>query len=75
MTKLEIIDRERRSDGTVLLYPEGMFYKAYEQSAFILCTKVHPFKVSARELKGMDGPLVSVGFWRRRDGRPLSGRH
>ena len=62
MTKLEIVDRERRSDGTVLLYPEGMFYKAYEQSAFILCTKVHPFKVSVRELKGMDGSLVSVGF-------------
>lgn len=62
MTKLEIVARERRSDGTVLLYPEGMFYKAYEQSAFILCTKVHPFKVSVRELKGMDGPLVSVGF-------------
>ena len=62
MTKLEIVDRERLSDGTILLYPEGMFYKAYEQSAFILCTKVHPFKVSVRDLKGLDGPLVSVGF-------------
>ena len=31
-------------------------------SAWILCTKVHPFKVSSRPLKGLDGPLLSVGF-------------
>ncbi len=44
------------------LYPEGSFYKAYQQSAWLLCTRVHPFKVSARPLKGFGGPLLSVGF-------------
>ena len=48
--------------GQVYLYPEGVFYKAYQKSAWILCTKVHPFKVSSRPLKGLDGPLLSVGF-------------
>lgn len=62
MTKLEICQREAVNDGKVFLYPEGMFYKAYDRSAFILCQYVYPFKVSARPLKGLDGPLLSVGF-------------
>lgn len=62
MTKLEICAKEDTNSGQVYLYPEGAFYKAYQQSAWLLCTRVHPFKVSARPLKGLDGPLLSVGF-------------
>ncbi|MBQ4299654.1 MAG: four helix bundle protein [Bacteroidales bacterium] len=62
MTKLEICAMEDVNPGQVYLYPEGVFYKAYQKSAWILCTKVHPFKVSSRPLKGLDGPLLSVGF-------------
>lgn len=62
MSKLEICAIEDANPGQVFLYPEGSFYKAYQKSAWLLCTKVHPFKVSARQLKGLDGPLLSVGF-------------
>lgn len=62
MTKLEICAIEDTNPGQVYLYPEGAFYKAYQKSAWLLCTRVHPFKVSARPLKGLDGPLLSVGF-------------
>ena len=62
MTKLEICAIEDANPGQVYLYPEGAFYKAYQKSAWLLCTRVHPFKVSARGLKGLDGPLLSVGF-------------
>ena len=62
MTRLEICAFESANPGRVYLYPEGAFYKAYQHSAWLLCTRVHPFKVSARPLKGLDGPLVSVGF-------------
>ena len=62
MTKLEICAIEDANPGQVYLYPEGAFYKAYQKSAWLLCTRVHPFKVSARSLKGLDGPLLSVGF-------------
>ena len=62
MTKLEICAIEDDNPGQVYLYPEGAFYKAYQKSAWILCTKVHPFKVSSRSLKGLEGPLLSVGF-------------
>lgn len=62
MTKLEICAIEDTNPGQVYLYPEGSFYKAYQKSAWLLCTRVHPFKVSARPLKGLEGPLLSVGF-------------
>jgi len=62
MTKLEICAIEDANPGQVNLYLEGSFYKAYQQSAWLLCTRVHPFKVSARPLKGLDGLLLSVGF-------------
>lgn len=48
MTKLEIIASEKQNTGVVNLYAEGSFYKAYEQSAYVLCTYVRPLKVSAR---------------------------
>ena len=62
MTKLEICAIEDANPGIVNLYQEGSFYKAYQQSAWLLCTRVHPFKVSVRRLKGLDVPLLSVGF-------------
>lgn len=62
MTKLEIAAIEKLNEGVVNLYAEGTFYKAYEQSAYILCTYVRPLKVSARPLKGWEGLLLSVGF-------------
>ena len=62
MTKLEICAIEDTNPGQVNLYPEGAFYKAYQQSAWLLCSRVHPFKVSARSLKGLGVPLLSVGF-------------
>jgi len=41
MTKLEICPIEDANPGQVNLYPEGSFYKAYQQSAWLLCTCVH----------------------------------
>ena len=33
-----------------------------QKSAWILRTKLHPFKLSSRSLKGLERPLLSVGF-------------
>ena len=62
MTKLEICAIEDANPGQVYLYPEGAFYKAYQKIAWILCTKLHPLKLSSRSLKGLERPLLSVGF-------------
>ncbi len=62
MTKLEICAVEDANPGKIYLYPEGSFFKAYGVSAWLLCSRVHDFKVSVRPLKGLEGPLLSVGF-------------
>ena len=61
-TKKEIYDIEQTNTGVIHLYPEGMFYRAYEKSAFLLCTVIHPFKVSGHFVKTIGDNLLSVGF-------------
>jgi len=60
------MDAERGNTGRIILYREGLFRKAYERSAYALCTQVHPLKATKRYLKVVGGEMVSVGF-------PLSG--
>ena len=40
MAKLEICAIEDANPGVVYLYPEGTFYKAYQQSAWLLCSRI-----------------------------------
>lgn len=62
-TKKEVYDLEQSNDGKVIhLYPEGMFFRAYEQSAFLLCEYVHQFKVSCHYVKKVNDCLSTVGF-------------
>lgn len=46
----------------VHLFKEGTFYRAYEQSAWLYCTRVHAFKVTHRRMKGLDESLTFIGF-------------
>lgn len=62
MTKRELFNLEQDNPGNVYLFPEGMFYKAYERSAYLLCKYVQAFKVSSRIIKDIPEALVSVGF-------------
>ena len=50
---------ENANPGQVYLYPEGVFYKAYQKRAWLLCTRVHPFKVSASAARGADADFHS----------------
>ena len=65
-TSRDFMDAERGNTGRIILYREGLFRKAYERSAYALCTQVHPLKATKRYLKVIGGEMVSVGF-------PLSG--
>lgn len=46
----------------VHLWHEGSFMCAYEWSAWLLCRFVHEFKVTRRQFKSIDAPVVFVGF-------------
>lgn len=70
MTSKEIIALEDSNTGCINLYKEGLFWRAYERSAYALCTRVHPFKAMKRQLKVLGGMMPA----RRKMCCPVSGK-
>lgn len=63
MTLQEQIEREKGNLDRVFLTAEGLFYKAYERSAYILCTQYQMLKPTLKRVKYLGGEMVvSVGF-------------
>lgn len=74
MASKEIIALEDGNIGRTNLCKEGLFWRAYECSAYALCTRVHPFKAMKRQLKVLGGkPLVVAGFPTSSEERYLQG--
>ena len=62
MTQKEIFEREKSNTGFIYLYREGIFWKAYEKSAFRLIREVVEFKPLKKYIKTIDAEIISVGF-------------
>ena len=63
MSSKEIIESEKNNRDYIILYKEGIFWKAYQHSAFALSTQVKPLKAQRRALACLDGgDIVYVGF-------------
>lgn len=63
MTSRELIAAEASNTDRIVLYREGLFWKAYERSAYALCTQVRAFRPTRKVLKALGGgDIVSVGF-------------
>ncbi len=63
MTSRDFITAEATNTDRIILYREGLFWKAYERSAYALCSQVRPLKPTRKVLKVLDGgDLISVGF-------------
>jgi len=63
MTPIEkIYNEESTNMGVMILRPEGMFYRAYEHSAFLVCKTVKEFKPTKRFFKKIGKEVVSIGF-------------
>ena len=74
MTSREFIQEEAGNEDRIVLYREGLFWKAYERSAYAVCTQIRPFKPTKRSLKTLDGgALVSIGFPCSTENRVLDG--
>lgn len=58
----EILSKESVNTHTIYFYREGVFYKAYEQSAYLFVKHVKPFMVKKRFVKSVNQEVVSVGF-------------
>jgi hypothetical protein len=58
-------EHQRMSSGVhdeLHLWREGTFLRAYEWSAWLACRYLHEFKVNRRAFKGVDSPVVYIGF-------------
>ncbi len=63
MTTNEILQLEENNTNLVVLYREGMFWKAYERSAYLICTQIHPFRVTTHYISKLAGASISsIGF-------------
>lgn len=62
MTLQEIIAAESRNTDKIYLHLEGIFWKAYERSAFAFIHRVSRYKASKRFVKYLDAKVVSLGF-------------
>ena len=63
MTLKEIAERESHNESCIYLYREGIFWKAYQKSAFLLLKhcKVN-YAVKHRFVKSADCEIFSLGF-------------
>ncbi|WP_298062368.1 hypothetical protein [uncultured Rikenella sp.] len=62
MTLQEIIAAENRNTDKIYLHLEGIFWKAYERSAFAFIHRISRYKASKRFVKYLDVQVVSLGF-------------
>ena len=73
MTYKERIDKEDRNHNCLILYKEGIFFKAYEQSAYAFHTRIQPFQLKAKTLKDVEQPYITLGFPQSQQEKYLSG--
>lgn len=58
----EIIEKEHENTHHIYFYREGVFYKAYEHSAYLFITNIKVFQTKKRFVKSINQEIVSVGF-------------
>lgn len=49
---VEVLLKEQDNTHMVYFYREGVFYKAYEQSAYLFVHHVKPFQVKKKHING-----------------------
>lgn len=58
----EILETESENTDKIHFYREGVFYKAYERSAYVFVTRIKPFMVKRLFVKCVNQEVVSIGF-------------
>lgn len=59
LNKLQL---ETVNTGVVHLWLEGMFWKAYERSAYIFVRRINGYKPYKKWIKSVGGEVVAIGF-------------
>lgn len=56
------LEAELQNEPLIFLYMEGMFWKAYEQSAMRFTKDVKSYRLQKRFVKIVNSEIVSMGF-------------
>ena len=62
MTVKEIIQIENGNGNTIILLREGIFWRAYEKSAYAFSMQIHPYKPTRKWVIAVKQDVVSLGF-------------
>lgn len=62
MTLSEKIAKEQVQNTSVFLYREGLFWKAYEYSAFLFVQHIRAYRAQKKHVKILKQDVVSLGF-------------
>lgn len=62
MKKKEIFDLESGNTDRIYLHKEGMFWIAYERSAYRFVKTIRPYRVTKRHIGSVGQQMVSLGF-------------
>lgn len=60
MTILEKTTLQNQNPSKIYLFKEWIFYKAYNEGAFLLKNK--KYKVAVKKIKSIDNEVLSIGF-------------
>lgn len=71
LNKLQV---ETVNTGVVHLWLEGMFWKAYERSAYIFVRRISGYKPYKKWIKAVGGEVVAIGFPTKAFDKLLEGR-
>lgn len=58
----EILKREDSNQKNIFLYSSGIFYHAYNRSAWLSCHLLHDFTVLKHFVKIVNRPVATIGF-------------
>ena len=60
MTILDKVTLQQQDTTKIFLFKEGVFYKAYNEGAFLLKDK--NYKVAVKKIKSVENEVLSIGF-------------
>lgn len=58
----ERIEKERSNTDKIYLYKEGIFYRAYERSAYLWINHICNYEIKCRNIKAVGKVIVYLGF-------------
>lgn len=59
---IDVVGREKIEAGEVILYPEGIFYRAYGCSALRFVRNIRSYQVKKRHYKKLGAEVCYLGF-------------